>query len=267
MPELPDVETYRAVAQRVVGRTVRRVVVGDRGILAGVSPETLRRRLEGARIARARRHGKHLLIEAKGAGALAMHFGMNGALRLVKDGEPDPRFTRLRLDFADGARLDYVNPRRIGRVRLAKSADDFIVEAKLGPDALDRRFNLRAFKRLVQGQRRAIKTLLMDQERVAGIGNLYADEILFQARVHPATMADALDQGGVRRLFAALKRVLKTAAARGVGAEQGWTRLPKSYLLHQGHKGGRCPRCKGALASMRSGGRTTYYCPRCQQKT
>jgi len=267
MPELPDVETFRAVAQRVAGRTVRRVAVRDRGILAGVSPATLRHRLEGRRLGRARRHGKHLLIEAKGVGTLAMHFGMNGALCLVHHGENDPRFTRLQLEFAGGDRLDYVNPRRIGRVQLAKSADDFIAAAGLGPDALDRRFDRAAFERLVCGERRAIKTLLMDQACIAGIGNLYADEILFQARIYPAATAGALDRAQVRRLFTMLKRVLRIASARRAGAEGGWARLPKTYLLHEGHKGGSCPRCGGALSSMRIGGRTTYYCPRCQRKT
>ncbi len=267
MPELPDVETYkRSAADPSAGRTVRRVVVSDRGILAGVSPETLRQRLEGAQIGRTRRHGKHLLIEAKGAGALAMHFGTNGALHLVHADEADPRFTRLRLEFADGDRLDYVNPRRIGNVQLATSADDFIAKAGLGPDALDPRFGLRAFEQLVRGTKRDIKTLLMDQELVAGIGNLYADEILFQARIHPATPAGALDKGAIRRLLATLKRVLKTASDRGTGAEHGVERLPKTYLLRERHAGGHCPRCGAPLATLRIGGRTTYCCPHCQRK-
>ena len=220
MPELPDVETFRRIAAKCVGRTVRRVSVDDPGMLKGVSHGTLQRLLKDARIASAARHGKHLFL-ALATGCLAMHFGTNGSLRLLREGEAEPRFVRFHLVLAEGDRLAYLNPRRIGEVRWAKNAESFIAEARLGPDALDRRFDLMAFRELVEGRKRDVKSILMDQQSLAGIGNIYSDEILFQARIHPAIRGEALAKEQIQRLFKSIKQVLKTAVARGAARAAG----------------------------------------------
>jgi len=254
MPELPEVERFRRLAQRRSGRTIERVSIDDPGMLEGFSPARLRRCLKGTRIGPVRRHGKQLLVGVSGAGCLALHFGTNGSLRLLRADEPDPRFVRLSLVLTGGERLAYLNPRRIGSVRFADDADALIARAGLGPDALDRRFD------------RDVKSLLMDQERVAGIGNLYSDEILFQARVHPSTPGAALGRAEVSRLHAATKRVLRAAIKSAADAEQAPERLPRGFLLRERHRGGHCPRCGTALATLRRGGRTAYFCPRCQRR-
>ena len=125
-------------------------------------------------------------------GWLTLHFGMTGDLRYLEPGGDDVRYDRVRLDFGNG-RLAYVNRRMLGRVGLADDADAFIAAEELGPDALDPAFDLAALAAALDG-RRDVKTVLMDQSVVAGIGNIYADEILFQARLHPKTPGRTLSQ-------------------------------------------------------------------------
>jgi formamidopyrimidine-DNA glycosylase len=265
MPELPDVERFRdLVAKTCFGRVVARVLVEDRGCLEATSAASLQRRLKGASVRAARRHGKHLFVGFGGAGSLAMHFGTNGSLQYTPPAQAASPYRRLRIAFSDGDSLDYLNPRRIGRVRLVDDADAFIAAEGLGPDALDSAFDEAAFAAALAGRKQAIKAVLMDQARMAGIGNIYADEILFQARIHPAAIAASLTPEAIHGLFTAMKFVLQTAVACGAGAETFVERLPANFLLPARHRGGRCPRCGGAIATERLGGRTSYFCPRCQ---
>ena len=192
-----------------------------------------------------------------------MHFGPNGSLRYLTKDAPDPPCVRLRLDFEGGDRLAYLNPRRIGQVRLAHDAAAFVAAAGLGPDALDPAFDAAAFAAALDG-RQAVKTALTDQGRMAGIGNIYADEILFQAGIHPATPVRTLGDARRRRLFAAMKRVLQGAIDRRVGAEAGPAGAPADWLLTERRRGGRCPRCGTPLRVAKLGTRTGYFCPRCQ---
>jgi formamidopyrimidine-DNA glycosylase len=265
MPELPDVEIFKQlVEQNCLGRIIARVDVADPGIVEGVSIADLHRRLRGSGVRGCRRYGKHLIIDCGDAGSLAMHFGTNGSLRLIADAQPDLPYVRLTLVFQGGDRLAYINPRRIGCVRLVDSAAAFIAGADLGPDALDRAWDEAAFSALLAARSQPIKTVLMDQSRVAGIGNIYSDEILFQAGLHPGIVAATLDRDGSRRLFQVMRSVLRTAIECGAGAEGFTDKLPKDFLLPERHAGGRCPRCGGAIEAVRRGGRSGYFCPMCQ---
>ena len=265
MPELPDVELFRRyVDETCKGRVIRHVAINDAKMLVGVSTETLTARLEGARILSSQRHGKHLLIRLAPAGWLTMHFGLNGTLRHLDGSETEPLYTRIRLDFADGHRLAYINPRRLGAVGFVDDAESFIAAERLGPDALDPSFDLASFEQTLSGRKRDVKSILMDQTEIAGIGNIYSDEILFQARTHPQARADRLDTDASKRLFQQVKRVLETAVERGAGAELAANALPGSFLLPQRKKGGRCPRCGSEIHTIKFSGRTAYYCPHCQ---
>jgi formamidopyrimidine-DNA glycosylase len=265
MPELPDVELFRRLAERhSVGQVVAKVEVLDVGSLQGATPAALQRRLKNRTLHSARRHGKVLLLETDESAILAFHFGTNGSLQYVPHGDPEPRFARLCLDFAKGDQLAYLNPRRIGKAQFAPSASAFINDAKLGPDVLDLSFDLARFTAVLAARKQAVKSVLMDQSRMAGIGNIYADEILFQARLHPATLAISLDEPTIARLFDAMKSVLQTAIDCGAGAEEFTDRLPKGFLLPERHVGGHCPRCGTAIEQEKRGGRSGYFCPRCQ---
>ena len=152
----------------------------------------------------------------------------------------------------------------IGRVGLVEDAADFIADEQQGPDALDRRFDFAAFRTAVLGLRRDVKSFLMDQQIVAGIGNIYSDEILFQARIDPAARIDKLSPSELERLFLEMRQVLETAIACGAGSEQFVDRMPKGSLLPERKKEGRCPRCRSPLKILKIGGRTSYCCPECQ---
>jgi formamidopyrimidine-DNA glycosylase len=237
-------------------------VVSDARILGDLAEKALVARLEGDQLQSSRRHGKHLLVRLARDGWLTMHFGMTGSLEYVKPADADVPYDRIRLDFGDGS-LAYVNRRMLGRVGLADDADAFIAAEGLGPDALDPTFDLEKLSAALDG-RREVKAVLMDQTLVAGIGNLYADEILFQVRLHPKAPGRKLGEAKRRTLFEKIREVLQTAIDCRAGAEQFLEHLPKSYLLPQRHEGGICPRCSSKLATLKAAGRTSYYCPRCQ---
>ncbi len=266
MPELPDVELFkRRLDAHALNRTIRAVVVSDARILGDLPPEALVRRLEGRRFEASRRHGKHLLVRLYGGGWLTLHFGMTGSLEVFDRMADDPPYDRLRFDFAGGGHLAYLSRRLLGRIGLADDAAAFVAAENLGPDALDPAFDQAAFAAALAGSRRTAKAALMDQAVVAGVGNIYSDEILFQAGIHPATRLDALDEGRLADLFGQLKRVLETAVAEGAGSEQYLDRLPKGSLLPQRRKDGHCPRCGAGLHTLKASGRTAYFCPRCQE--
>jgi formamidopyrimidine-DNA glycosylase len=220
--------------------------------------------LEGGRLVASRRHGKHLMARIDTGGWLTLHFGMTGGLQFVPQGEEGPPFTRVSLAFSGDGRLAYTNKRMIGRVGFVQVAEEFIAEEKLGPDALDAGFDLAAFKAALAGTRRDVKSALMDQECLAGIGNVYADEILFQAGIDPRIRIGELEPKRIERLYGTMRKVLENAITHGAGAEQFTELMPKGSLLPERHKGGRCPRCGHALEVLKIGGRTTYLCARCQ---
>ena len=154
---------------------------------------------------------------------------------------------------------------RCGVLGLVEDAADFITAEKLGPDALDRVFDFPAFKARVFGAKRDVKSVLMDQQIIAGIGNIFSDEILFQARIDPTARTEELTPSQLKQLFQHMREVLKTAIVCGAGSEQFTERMPKGALLPERKKGGRCPRCRSPLKVFKLGGRTAYCCPRCQK--
>jgi formamidopyrimidine-DNA glycosylase len=257
MPELPDVELFkRHLDSTCQGRTIRQVTVNDARILSGITASELSRRLRGVRLAESRRHGKYLMVGLDPPGCLTLHFGMNGSLKHFTEGENDPLHDRVRFDFADNHHIAYVNPRLFGGVGLASDADAFIAEEGLGPDALDPRFDLAAFERALTGRKRDVKSLLMDQAVIAGIGNIYSDEILFQACIHPRTRSDRLTADTGTRLFNCIKEVLQTAVDAGAGAERLVDQLPETFFIPRRERGARCPRCGAEIETVKFSGRT-----------
>jgi formamidopyrimidine-DNA glycosylase len=265
MPELPDVELFkRDLDRHALHQTIRAVEVGDARILGDLPVARFARTLERNQLEASRRHGKHLLVRLAQDGWLTLHFGMTGGLAWFADLADDPPYDRVRLDFEGGGHLAYVNRRMLGRVGLTADAEAFIRAEELGPDALDPGFDAAALRAALAGRKRDVKSALMDQALLAGIGNIYADEILFQARLHPKTPAAALSGDQQGQLFRQVKRVLETAIERGAGAEQFLDRLPHDYLLPERRPDGRCPRCGHPVETLKSAGRTSYFCPRCQ---
>jgi formamidopyrimidine-DNA glycosylase len=267
MPELPDVENFK----RYLDRTARHKKIAHVEVRAGrmlqkISGRELARALTHRKIMRSRRHGKHLFAGLDDGHWLALHFGMTGFLAYFKDLGDDPAHDRLRLDFANGWHLAFINQRKFGKLQLIDDPNEFIVEGNLGPDALDRAVSVKKFRELLSGRRGELKAALMDQSLLAGIGNIYSDEILFQARLHPRTHVEDLDKSQIGKLHRVMRRVLKTAIKKGAGSDALFERAPRSYLLRHRESGATCPRCGGKVRTMKAAGRTAYYCPICQRR-
>jgi formamidopyrimidine-DNA glycosylase len=260
MPELPEVEAYRRLAERALGREIASVRAPDAWYLKrGLTARALSTALTGRRFVAARRRGKALYLDTSGDGpVLKLGFGMSG--RLVVDGvagmdrllyasnEPLGRWDRVAVRFRDGGDLRVRDPRRLGRVEL--DAD----EERLGPDAVG--LGLAGLRAALGASAAPLKARLMDQARVAGLGNLIVDELLWRAGLDPARAAGSLTPAEVRRLHRHLTATLAHVLAGGSHT---------GTLMPERRPGGMCPRDGTALVRRTVGGRTTWSCPRHQR--
>src|SRR6266487_3698092 len=186
MPELPDVEIFKRYFDATsLHQRIDDVDVRSRYVLKGVSASELARRLKGGRFKCTRRHGKHLFVRADRDLWLRLHFGMTGSLQYFKHEEQAPTHARVLFIFANDHRLAFDDQRKFGQIGLLKDVDEFLKKRELGPDALE--ISLGEFREILGKHRGAVKSILMNQRLISGIGNIYADEILFRARMHPAT--------------------------------------------------------------------------------
>ncbi len=266
MPELPDVEGFRRRAEAVVGGTVETARVFDARLLAdGLTANALDAALAGHRLTETRRHGKHLFLPLSDNGVLVLHFGMSGALATVAGNTPLPPHTRVAVDCADRPALAVISRRLLGGVAVAASAEAWIDAHGLGPDPLDAAFDRATFKARLGGRRGQVKAALMDQGLAAGIGNIFADEILFRAGVHPRCRADRLDDAALDRLYDAVRAALEAAIEAGAGQDDAFpATMPAGSLLPHRVEGGTCPVCGTPLTTLKAAGRTAWLCPRCQ---
>lgn len=270
MPELPEVEGYRAaLEQDLLGRTIERVRVLDRRILDRQSPARLRRLLERRRPHRVDRKGKILFAFTDGPALLAVHFGMTGAVVASAAGESPHRWDRVRLELDDGRAVTVRDMRLFGWVRAIDRTELSELLWRLGPDPLEVRIEW--FREALSARRAPIKATLLNQAFLSGIGNMYADEALFRAGIDPARPARSLDDAEAARLLAEIRTVLRIAI-RAVAAG----RDPRLALFALRQRAAReragpgltavgCPRCGHHLAVATIGGRTTYSCDRCQR--
>jgi formamidopyrimidine-DNA glycosylase len=261
MPELPEVETFRRYLDSTsLYQRITNVDVRDAYVLKRVSTRQLARQLKGRRFESSHRHGKHLFVRAGEELWLRLHFGMTGSLEYLNHDEVAPKTARVIFHFADNCRLAFDDQRKFGEIELIEDVDGFLQTRGLGPDALE--ISLSKFTAILGQHRGTVKAILLNQQLIAGIGNLYADEILFRARMHPATDAARLSDKDLRRLFRATGYVLE----RAIALKTDFNRLPKSWLLTHRGKRGICPRCRRALKSATIGGRTSWFCAHCQKR-
>jgi formamidopyrimidine-DNA glycosylase len=259
MPELPDVEVFkRYVDATSLHQKIGCAEVRDERILGGVSAHRLQGTLKGRTFESTRRHGKNLFVELDDDSWLLLHFGMTGSLEYFRDMDRDPPHDRLMISFENHYHLAFDDGRMFGKVDLVEDPDGFIREKKLGPDPLE--LDVGSFRERFEGRRGGAKAALMNQRVVAGIGNIYSDEILFQARLHPRASVERLGREALDGLYRATRRVLKTAIDRGASPQ----RLPETFLLPHRREGERCPRGNGEIQKTKAAGRTAYYCPACQ---
>jgi formamidopyrimidine-DNA glycosylase len=288
MPELPEVETYtRYFARHALNQRIARVDVRDERILGEIRKEAFVRKLRGRTFTEARRHGKHLFARlssrasardlaggrheegaTRAAGSLAdarddtwlhLHFGMTGDLAYYRDASDEPRFAKVIFAFDGGGHLAFEDMRLFGLVDLVASPEQ--VTKRLGVDPLDRSLTYPRFAGILEKRKGAIKSLLMAQEVIAGLGNLYVDETLFATGVHPRRPVHELTDAEKRALFSNMRRILRDNIARqGRGAD--W---PARYLTNHRVEGARCPKCGGTIKRSVVFGRTTYFCGKHQR--
>lgn len=257
MPELPDVEVYkRYFDSTALHQPIAAAEVLDNNLLNGTSATTVRRALRGASFEATRRHGKHLFARLSSDRWLALHFGMTGALKYYKRDEAAPEYGYFRVDFENGYHLALVVPRKLGRVRVIDDPDAFIRAHDLGPDALGLDFD--TFEAQLADRRGMIKSALMDQSVIAGLGNIYSDEILFQAGIHPKTEVQALDEATLHSIFDAMHDVLDTAIDCDADPEQ----MPIDRFMLPHRRGDQKDPYSGTeLQKITVSGRTGYYSP------
>jgi len=263
MPELPDVAGFEQVLRgSALDKPITAVQVRDKRILKQIKPDGFSQAIGKQRFVDTHRHGKLLFALLEKGGAIAFHFGMTGQLVAYSAGEEVPDHTRVLFRLSDDTELACVCRRMLGWVSLADDVDQFVADSKLGPDALDERLDDETFRQRLSRRRGVLKSTLMNQQVVAGVGNVWADEVLFQARLHPQTRVQDLSAEALSRLRRTMRRVLQVGARHG-GDPAG---LAKGYLLPYRSKGA-CPVCGGEIETISVGGRSTYYCPRCQQES
>ena len=291
MPELPEVEvTRRQLEPLLVGRTLSAVRTTTDSYFFLTPPATLRRRLRGRSILALERVGKYLLVGLDRDERLLLHLGMTGqifgsgasSVRLLSSTagaalvperqragfRPDAH-THLHLRFADdGPDVFFRDVRKFGKVQLLASGERCARLDRLGPDALGVRADV--LYAATRRRRAFVKTLLLDQSVLAGVGNIYADEALFLSGVRPTRRSDRLGREECRRLAAAVRRVLRRSIETGGSSISDYVRPDGSDGGYQderrayGRTGEPCPRCKAAIRRVVLGGRATHYCPRCQ---
>ncbi len=275
MPELPEVETVRRQLDETIrGRTIEGVVVHDALLVSPGSPNAFRRAVQGRRVERLDRRGKYLVIPLDSGDTLVMHLRMTGRIHVALDGRaPADKHRRARFTFDGGATLDFSDTRRFGRAWIipADHPDpEGYWRAKLGVEPLGNDFTAAAFAKLLARKSTSIKAALLDQRLVAGVGNIYADEALFQAKVHPTREAGSLTAQEVSALRNAVRDRLR-AGIRSGGASidryrdtLGETGSMQDILRVHLHEGDPCPECGAHVIKIRVAQRGTYYCPSCQ---
>ncbi|PZX16511.1 formamidopyrimidine-DNA glycosylase [Palleronia aestuarii] len=253
MPELPEAEANRRrIEADALNRTIEGFWLGDTEHV-DIPGDNERARLVGRQITETRRHGKIIFAGSKSGPWLAVHLGMTGSLRPY-DGEERPEYTRIAVEFEGDRRLGFRDPRKFGWMKVIDDPETYLAEDRVGPDA--RQIGRDAFREVIGGSGGALKSALMNQGKLAGLGNLWSDEMLFQTGVAPTAKGSDLDEETLDALFDAMGEVLGTL----IEVNADYSKLPSDWLKPGRKEGADCPRCGGTIAKRKVGGRTAFYC-------
>jgi len=276
MPELPEVEhIVRALRRSVRGRRILAAEIKLPRLLVGSSPASFKRKLRGARIDGVNRRGKYILIELDNQQVLVVHLRMTGKFLCIGADQPLPPYPHVVFYLDDDRRLVFCDMRQFGRMRLlpAKKLSALPQIEALAPEPLTDDFSLAYFLETLSKSRRSLKQLLLDQTRILGLGNIYASEALFLARISPLKPADSLSKKRALRLHEAIREILQEAIDAGSTLRIDLTDGNGSYFgtterfwrVYE-RAGEPCVNCGAPIKRVVQGGRSTYYCPRCQRR-
>jgi formamidopyrimidine-DNA glycosylase len=271
MPELPEVETIRRqLAPHLEGRTIERAQILDARWTRPDPPAPVARALRGAVVERLSRNGKYLVWELSGERFLLVHLRMTGSL--LFDPDVEPVHTRVRFELDAGHRLVYVDPRRFGTGHLVRSAAerDAYLAARIGVEPFTPQFTGAHLYEMARGRRAPVKSFVLDQRRIAGVGNIYADEALFRAQIHPLRPVGTLKRAQLERLRETIEEALQEGIdAKGASIDDfrhidgARGSFQDRFLIHL-REGQPCVRCGGVVKKLYVGGRGTYVCEKCQ---
>jgi formamidopyrimidine-DNA glycosylase len=276
VPELPEVETIaRALRPALVGRRLGACEVRWKRTLGGLAPRAFAAALEGVRVRALERRAKWIVLELSRArapaGVLCVHLRMTGRLSVDPAGEPPGPWERVRIALDDGRVLRFVDPRKFGRMRFAREAAEVLRE--LGPEPLGPEFTPEWLAAALRARRRLLKPLLLDQTFLAGLGNIYADESLHRAGLHPLTRSERVAPAAAARLCESIRSVLIAAIVREGSSFDAFYRTPEgrpgSYqdeFRVYGRTGEPCHVCETPIRYLVVGQRGTHLCPRCQKR-
>lgn len=274
MPELPEVETVRRGIEPVlVGGTIEQATILDSLLVRPFEPEIVAAELVGERVRGVERRGKYLIVRFALGRALLIHLRMTGSLRRASHGAPveDPH-TRAVLSMDNGSDVIYRDVRRFGTWELFEDGDlDPYLADRLGPEPLARSFTAAQLRTRLRGRRAPVKSVLLDQRTLAGLGNIYVDEALWYSRIHPLRAAGSLDDEQVCRLHRSVRKVLRLGIERQGSTLRDYVAPDGAYgsmqdeLRAYGRAGEPCRRCARELVRTTVGGRGTTFCPYCQR--
>lgn len=269
MPELPEVETVKnEISPYVIGRRITGVSLLWEGIVRESSIPEFRSRLIGQEITGVSRRGKYLFFSLSNGDLLNVHLKMTGSLIIGHDSAEPPRYTRAIIHLDNDTSIFFRDPRKFGILRLAK--DKISIVGKLGPEPLEAGFTPAVLARLLAKRTAPVKALLCDQNVVAGIGNMYADEALFAAGIHPLRTGGSLSQEEIKRLHQAIRHVLRAGISKQGASTDTYYRpdgtrgtAHDEFQVAHG-RGKSCPRCGTPIQRIAVRNRGTYFCPKCQ---
>jgi formamidopyrimidine-DNA glycosylase len=272
MPELPEVETIKNDLRKlIVGKTIKNIIITKSKLIKNIPVDTFTKKVKGDQFCGVFRRAKFLIFPLKSKNSLLMHLKISGSLRYAKADE-NLRFANVEFILNDGHKLSFCDPRLFGQIEFFSSdkLESLPKIKKLGPEPLEKKFTLEKFSSLL-GRQIKIKQLLMDQNIIAGIGNLYAVEALFKSGINPSRPAKSLKFNEIKKLYSAIKDILKKAVRkRGSslddyvdpsGTKGGYLPFIKVY----GRAGKPCFKCKKLIKRIELGGRGTYFCENCQK--
>ena len=275
MPELPEVQTIvnDLNASGIIGIRISGAEVYWSRTIAVPSPKVFCKRLRGRKFAAIRRRGKHLVFETDRASTMLLHLRMSGRLHLVPTSIPRIKHEHVIIKFDDGRQLRFHDTRKFGRIHLTEDPDSIL--GRLGPEPLEKRFTAKVLTERLGRHSRMLKPLLLDQHFVAGLGNIYVDEALWDAKLHPHRISSSLSSDEIKALRRAIPKVLKRGIKNlGTSLGTGETNF-YSVASRRGRNKDElkvfrrtdlpCPRCRTAIRRIIVGQRSTHICPKCQQ--
>jgi formamidopyrimidine-DNA glycosylase len=276
MPELPEVEMVaRSLDGIVRGKVVRTAVLLRERLAPSITPSNFSRHLKGRSINFVHRRGKHILIDLSGDKTLIVHLRMSGRFSLLTGEDEDPKFTHAVFHFRDDSRLVFHDQRHFGFMNVVETSQLHQANEikKLAPEPFAEEFTVEYLQKALGTSRRTVKEFLLDQTKVCGLGNIYAAEALFGAGIHPATLAYRVSNRKVAPLYSAIRDVFRLAIAQAEGLPVDPADLEGSYFSGTGgswmvydREHEPCRNCETPIVRLKQGGRSTYFCRKCQRK-